>query len=298
MNTKNTKLSSIFLTFISLIFLFSCNSDSRKVKKFLGRLNAGEINSSSKYVWPEDHNRLYVFQKRFLDNKDLLSLEYIDGNTRNEGDRTFIEAQIKCNNCDSSIINYFKTKNKFDGKYILESFEIKKAHDIEYLSLDWSWDTTHFSNNIKICQDTVREVKLREKPSSNSKIIHSIEKNSDFIIDENYDNEGWGKVLFIDSNGNIKPLYFSSRSSNIKSNISYFTLSWFGGLSILVIAIVAIICFVVIFPLLLVGLFKSGSEGGVQAGCFVFILIIIVIFVGYQFLENLLFELFLINLPL
>jgi len=300
MKTKKPTFFYIFLTLTTLIIMTSCNSETRTVKKFLGRLNAREINSSSKYLWPEDHNRLYIFNKRFLENNDLVSLEYIEGNSTTEGERTFVNAKIKCNNCDSSIINYFKTNNKYDGKYINEKFEIKKAHDVEYISVDWNWDSSKFSNNLKLCKDTIREIKFREEPSLNSEVSQTIAQNTDFIIDENYDENGWKKSLHIEENGNIKPLYFPSSSSNIKSDIHFFTLGWFGGLSILVLAVVAIICFVVVFPLLVVSSFKvlGGGEGPMQAGCFLFVLIMIVVAIGYEFLENLLFELFLVNLPL
>ncbi len=282
-----------------LIFLFSsCHSETGKVKKLLGRLNAGEVNASSKYVWPEDYKRLYIFHQRFMANKDLMSLDYIDGEVIEEGDVTYVSAKIKCNNCDSAVINYFKENNKYSDGFINENFQIRNAHDENYVSLDWNWDESLFSQNIKLCKDTTADTKLRSNPNAESEVVKVIDKNSEFLIDENMDNEDWGKAILFDETGGAHIYYFPKSTSKLKSDIGFFSIGWFGGLSVLVLAIVAIICFVVVFPLLMVGLFKAGADGGMQAGCFMFVLILIIVAVGYEFLENLLFEMFLINLPL
>lgn len=282
---------------ILLILLSSCHSETGKVEKLLGRLNAGEVNASSKYVWPEDYKQLYIFHQRFMANKSLVSLDYVDGEVIEEGGRIFVNASIKCNNCDSAIINYFIENNKYRDGFIKEKFHIKNAHDVSYVSLDWKWDESIFSENIKLCKDTAADTRLRAQPQNNSEVIKTIEKNSDFLIDENTENNHWGKAILFDEKGEAKTYYFPKKESNLKSDIGFFTIGWFGGLSILVLAIIAIVCFVIVFPLLLFGLFKAGAEGGAQAGCFMFILILIIIAVGYEFLENFLFEVFLINLP-
>ncbi len=282
---------------VAIVFLSSCNSETQKVKKFLGRINAGEVNASSKYVWPEDYDQLYVFHKRFMKDKSLMSLDYIEGEVKEEGGQTFVEAKIKCNNCDSSIINYFKSNNKYDGGFIRERFEIRTAHDVDYVSLDWPWDEAICSGKVKLCRDTTKNIELKDHAGFTGKTVETIEKNTDFLIDESFQNKDWGKAITFEKNGNLKALYYPLRKSNIKSDIGFFNIGWFGGLSIFVLALVAIVCFVVVFPLLLVGLFKSGGEGGAGALLFLFTLIVTVIAVGYQFLENFLFEAFLINLP-
>jgi hypothetical protein len=282
---------------IAILFLSSCNPETQKVKKFLGRINAGEVNASSKYVWPEDYDQLYVFHERFMKDKGLMSLDYIEGEVKQEGSQKYVEAKIKCNNCDSSTINYFKTNNKYDGEFIRERFEIRTAHDVDYVSLNWPWDESVCSGKIKLCSDTTNDIELKDRAGFSGKTVKTIEKNTNFLIDESFENKDWGKAITFENNGDLKALYYPLRKSNIKSDIGYFSIGWFGGLSILVLAVVAIICFVVVFPLLLVGLFKSGGEGGAGALLFLFTLIVTVIAVGYQFLENFLFEAFLINLP-
>ena len=62
-------------TVLTLFFLTSCNSNERMVKKFIKRINAREINSASKYLWPEDHASLYVFNERFLADDKLTTFD-------------------------------------------------------------------------------------------------------------------------------------------------------------------------------------------------------------------------------
>jgi hypothetical protein len=227
-----------------------------------------------------------------------MSLDYVDGEVIKDGDKTYVNASIKCNNCDSAIINYFIKNNKYRDGFIKEKFQIKNAHDIYYVNLDWKWDESVFSENIKLCKDTAADTRLRAQPHKNSEIIETIEKNTEFLIEENTKNEHWGKAILFDEKGEAQTYYFPKKESNLKSDIGFFTIGWFGGLSILALGVIAIVCFMIVFPLLLVGLFKTGADGGAQAGCFMFITILIIAAVGYEFLENFLFEMFLINLPL
>lgn len=62
---------------VLVISLQSCDSGERKTKKFFKRLNAGEVRASSKYLWPEDHKKLYVFYNRFMEGKDLMIIPVI-----------------------------------------------------------------------------------------------------------------------------------------------------------------------------------------------------------------------------
>lgn len=281
-----------------LLFFTSCNSDEHLIKKFLGRFNAGEINASSEYVWPEDYHKLYVFHNRFIKGNDLMSIDYVDGTVHKEGNKKFVRARLKCNNCDSATIKYFSQNGKFDGESIVDTFWIKSAHDKEYVSLNWDWDESFFTRHVKLCKDTSGSIKLRPEPNPDLPAKMLIEKNKEILIDEGFTNPSWRKAIIFQGKGIADIFYFQSKSSNIKSDIDFFKIGWFAGLSILVLALVAIICFVVVFPLLLAGLFRAGGGGGANALLFLFVLIIVVIAVGYQFLENFLFEAFLINLPL
>lgn len=289
-------LQALFFA-LFLCFFTSCNSDTRLVKKFVKRINAGELNASSEYIWPEDHTKLYVFYMKYLNNKKLTSLEYEDGDDFSIGDKNYVVAQFKCNNCDSAIINYFAEKDKYDGEFIIDTFEIKTAHDQDYLSLNWSWDESKISKNLKFYEDTSNIIKLRNKPNLKSPVEITIEKNEKILVDEDYINPEWEKALIIDDESSTSIKYFRSKKTNIKSDVSFLNLGLMEGMSIILIALIAIFCFVIAFPLLLVGLFRGGGGGGVIAIVFLFTLIVIVFYIGYQFLEKFIFEVFLINLP-
>ncbi|HAR20336.1 MAG TPA: hypothetical protein DCR46_06705 [Cytophagales bacterium] len=284
----------LFWILIALITL-SCNSPERKLKKFIKRVNAREVNASSKYIWPEDYDKLYIFKKRFIDPNPLASFELLEADEiENEGS-SFVRAKIKCLNCPPEMNAYFESLGIKKGDIIEDDFEVKKTGEEEYLSLNWGWKSNELPPRLNLSTINTEKLNLRSGPGTKHEVIGTKTINEDIIVDADYENESWRRGIIFDENNQAKEVYFSNKLSNVK-NISFFSLSYFGSISIIVLCILGIVVWGLVYPLVLASSFKL-AEGGPYMALIMFALLVGSLFFTYQILENLLFELFLINLP-
>lgn len=120
------KFFNLLIAFGLLITFTSCNGNERQVRKIFKRINAGEINSASKYVWPEDHAKLFVFHKRFLENNPLTTFEFIKSETTEKGGKKQLIADFKVLNGSSKLLAYFDSLKILNKDIIQISFEEKK----------------------------------------------------------------------------------------------------------------------------------------------------------------------------
>jgi hypothetical protein len=278
------------------ILLQSCNSDERKIKKFLNRLNHREMNQAAEYIWPLDYGKLYVFNQRFLQNNQLMSLDLEDCNPiENDGNKSYI-VKIKCNNCSKATLKYFKEIGKYANGFILDTIDIKIAHENEYISFNWGWDTTLVSENITCSKVLNDELSLRLKPKKKNDIFLTSHVGDEIMVDNEYINPNWKKGFTIDENQNLNIVYFSKELSKFEE-IKFFQLSWFDSISIVYVSILAIIVLVIIYPLLFLALARTGASGAFDFAFKLFVLLIIISLVVYQIIERALFEWFIINLP-
>lgn len=84
------------------------------VEKFFKRLNANEVNASSKYVWPEDYNKLYVFNKRFLANSQLTNFEVIESESIDEKD--IVKVRVRLLNAKQELLDYLNSLDVMNSK--------------------------------------------------------------------------------------------------------------------------------------------------------------------------------------
>lgn len=286
----------LLLLLIAMIGLQSCNHGERKIKKFLSRLNARELDSSSEYVWPKDHSKLYVFNQRFVKDNELMSFELEDCNSfENNGSMSYF-VKLKCNNPNNATIDYFKSIGKYRDGFIIDTIQIKNAHNKEYISFNWGWDTSYNSFEAKCYKITNQSVELKEKPKSKSHRVAVIEIGEEVIVDINFDDENWNKGFIIGDNGVIKSGYFKKENANL-TEVKFFTLSWFASISIIYISLLAIVVLAIIYPLLFSALFRAGGSGAMDFAFKLFALLVIISIIVYQIIERALFEWFIINLP-
>ena len=286
-------MKTLFFIIASSLLLFSCNSNERKATKFFKRINAKEINSASKYIWPEDLKKLYVFNKVFLEDNQLINFELEEANEIDLNGESYLDLKINCLNFSPALSNYFDSLGIKKGDYIYDRVKIRKANDIEYITFNWS--LANIPSNVALAEITAEELNLRAGPGENFEVVSSLKKYNQILIDENYINDSWNKGITFNENKNPKAVYFSKKYSEHK-DISFFTLDYFGQLSGVLICLVALICFIVVYPILIVGAFRTGGEAP-KAALILFLMIIGSLYFTYQLLENALFELFLINLP-
>lgn len=285
------------LLFLSLLFflLFSCNNRERMVEKFFKRLNANEVNASSKYVWPEDYNKLYVFNKRFLANSQLTNFEVIESESIDEKD--IVKVRVRLLNAKQELLDYLNSLDVMNSKNeIILDFRIRKANDIEYISIPFDSDSSIIPiDNLKLSSVKTEQLNLRAGPGINFNVVGSLKKYDEILIDNKFNNRDWRKGFIINENSSVQKVYLSSKFTDL-NEISFFTIGFFGKFSLITLLIVGIIVCVIVYPMFLIGCFRQIG----QAPQFALILLGLIIgslYFTYQLFENFLFEFFLINIP-
>ena len=285
------------LLFLSLLFflLFSCNNRERMVEKFFKRLNANEVNASSKYVWPEDYNKLYVFNKRFLANSQLTNFEVIESESIDEKD--IVKVRVRLLNAKQELLDYLNSLDVMNSENeIILDFRIRKANDIEYISIPFDSDSSIIPiDNLKLSSVKTEQLNLRAGPGINFNVVGSLKKYDEILIDNKFNNRDWRKGFIINENSSVQKVYLSSKFTDL-NEISFFTIGFFGKFSLITLLIVGIIVCVIVYPMFLIGCFRQIG----QAPQFALILLGLIIgslYFTYQLFENFLFEFFLINIP-
>ena len=285
------------LLFLSLLFfsLFSCNNRERMVEKFFKRLNANEVNASSKYVWPEDYNKLYVFNKRFLANSQLTNFEVIESESIDQKD--IVKVRVRLLNAKQELLDYLNSLDVMNSKNeITLDFRIRKANDVEYISIPFDSDSSIIPiDNLKLSSVKTEQLNLRAGPGINFNVVGSLKKYDEILIDNKFNNRDWRKGFIINENSSVQKVYLSSKFTDL-NEISFFTIGFFGKFSLITLLIVGIIVCVIVYPMVLIGCFRQIG----QAPQFALILLGLIIgslYFTYQLFENFLFEFFLINIP-
>ncbi len=285
------------LLFYSIVvfLLFSCNSRERMAKKFFKRINANEINASSKYVWPEDYKKLYVFNKRFLEKNPLTNLEVVDLNENEENNS--VTAKINLLNAKQELVDYFDSLGfKNSNNEIVLDFEIRKANETEYISLPFESDSSLLPiRDLKLSSVKTEVLNLRDGPGINYKVVGTLKQYDEILIDNNYTNSDWRKGFILNDNSRISTVFISSKFTDL-NEISFFSLGYFANLSFITLFIVGILVCIIIYPMILVGCFLSAGKAP-QFALILFLLFIGSLYFTYQLFENFLFEMFLINIP-
>jgi hypothetical protein len=289
------KFFNLIIAFGLLITFTSCNGNERQVRKIFKRINAGEINSASKYVWPEDHAKLFVFHKRFLENNPLTTFEFIKSETSEKDGKKQLIADFKVLNGSSKLLAYFDSLKILNKDIIQISFEEKKANETTYLDFPFDWDDTQMPKELELGVIKTEQINLRGGADINSPVITTAMENDQLLIDPHFKNEKWRRGYLIAEDKPIQECYFSSKLSETQT-ISFFTLGYFEKISFLALIIVGIIVWFVMYPIL----FFGGVFGTMESppiALSILALLLGSVYFTYQLIESLIFELFLYNLP-
>jgi len=125
-------------------------------------------------------------------------------------------------------------------------------------------------------------------------IIGELTTDKKIVIDDYSEDPNWVRCYTIDYNCNIIH-GFIKRSPVLEKQSLFFSLGLFDSLSLFV----AMIIFVVVaLPLLYIGALINLFRGGGFIGIILCVLLVLgLVYIAYNLLENILYELFLINLP-
>ncbi|MGV1011656.1 MAG: SH3 domain-containing protein [Flavobacterium sp.] len=289
-------MNKIILLFICFS-IYSCTTPEKRVKKIISRLNEGEITSASKYIYPKDHAKLYVFNKRFIENDNSFYIELLETKALSSSNDSDLIIKYKISSSNSYLNSYFEKQKKLvDGVVIDTVFEREFKGD-KYSSFDFGFENPSLENcNLMLANINSKKINLRKGPSENYSVIKQINQNDEIIIDGDFENNKWRKGIYFDNNSNLNIAYFSSKLSSV-SDISFFSLGWIDNLGILFLSLLAIVVAIIIYPLLVVSLFRTGANGAGTFAIILLIILIITVYFTYQIIENAIFELLLINLP-
>ena len=301
LNTKNhNSVMSLLkgITFcLSLLCFCSCSNDGRLVKKFIKRVNAKEVNAASKYVYPADHASLYFFNEEVLEKTPNLLLNVIEKKDVTVNGEKGVVVRIECKNVSPFFVNYMQNLNMLDkNNCIVDTIFIKDTKDGEKITFSWGKirGENLYLASIDKNQQNVSILNIYSEKSENSNILNELSKGKKIVIDAYSEDPNWARCFTIDHTCNIVQGYIKNDSA-LKQDPLFFSLGIFGGLSLLIAVIILV---VIAFPIIYIGsiiqaLFNAGT-GGILV-CVA--LVLGLIYVTYQLFENILFELFLINLP-
>lgn len=281
-------MKPLLTTLLAILLLTSCNSNERKVKKFIKRISAREINSASKYLWPEDHASLYVFNERFLANDKLTTFD-IKEVTENGSS---ITAKIDLLNAKDGLKAYFDSLGMLNGNTLSLTFTTRKTEEADYISIQFPWDDCGLPAKLKRSSVQTEALNLRSGPGLGYPVQKVIKQNDDLLIDADYVNNDWRKGFVFGDNGQVETLYFSSKLSD-EEELSFFTLGYFGTASLLILCLVGVLVLIVCIPLLIFGIATSVAGFGLL----LLALLAGILYFTYQIVESMFFELFMINLP-
>ena len=292
-------MNRLLTILIGLSVLFtstSCNNDKRLMKKFIYRMNAHEVNAASKYIYDADHAGLYLFNSAIY-AKSPNTLFKIKGQQKSVvNGQPCVIVTLECLNMSGFFEDYM-SKHGFltEDNLLVDTIFIRETDDGKRLSFNWM---TIKGESLKLASiadpEKVKQLNIRSGPGTNYAVIGKLDETGKIVIDEYSQNTEWVKCYILDQQCNIKEGFISS--GFIKSeNRAFFSLGIFGNLGL----IVALIILVIIgLPLFFIrSIFEAFGELPVAGVLICVGLVLALLFALYQLLENILFELFLINLP-
>jgi hypothetical protein len=267
------------------------------LKKFIKRVNAKEVNSASKYIYPGDHAGLYFFNEEVLTKTPNLLLKLIEKKNAVIDGQKGVIVKIECKNVSQFFVNYMHNLNMLDSNNcIVDTVLIKETEKGDRITFGWAkiQGENLYLASINKTHENVSSLNIRSGKSEKSDVIGKLTVDKKIVIDEYSEDPTWVQCFTIDHKCNIVQGYIK-KSPALEKNSLFFSLGIFNGLSLLVAVIILV---VIVFPLIYIASIVRALRSIPVVGIILCIgLILGLIYSAYQLLENILFELFLINLP-
>ncbi len=287
--------SSKFLLFAAILLLFSsCTGieNERKLKKFVSRMNAQENACAATYLYPEDRLQFAFFanEVRKKVSNAFVEIENI------EGADDYIVATFRWKNANNFLRTYFtnigKPLNNVDE--VTDTIYLKETIDGEYLSFFWSnpeLDTEKL-RMASIKEEKVERMNIRSGAGTGYRIIGKLEKCDDLLIEDQ--GKDWSRCYQVNAEGSLMKGYIYTANMSIEES-AFFSLGVFESLGLLAaLGILLVICIPFFF---LSGVINSLVRSS-SSGCLLSIVAFLaLLYVLYQLVEKILFEMFIINLP-
>lgn len=289
---KNLKFFGLLA--IVLLSLCSCTSfnNDRRLKKFVSRFNAKEYACASTYIYPDDRMQLAFFANEVRKKVPNAFIEIEESETEDN----YVVAKLKWKNANDFLRNYFAHIGKplDEEDVLIDTLRIKETMEGDCFSFDWGSPelNTEKLRLASISAENVERMNIRAGAGQGSRIIGKLEKGDDILIED--DGKGWSRCYLVNDNSQVQRGYIYTANMSVKES-AFFTLGIFDSMGLLVALIVIVVICVPLF------LLRGTVESIMQSGCVgmgaCVILLLGLLYVIYQLIEKILFELFVINLP-
>lgn len=299
MMNKIIKFGFLMMT---IFLLSSCQSysDGRMLKKYLSRFNHKEYASASTYIFPAERMEFALFVNQVMPLAPDALVELEDYDTEGHGENRKIVAQLKWTNATPPLKSYFQNIGLPIGADNIQTVQIplRKTNDGESMSFLWlnpklAEEKLSKASIEKKDSKPVKSITIYSEPSSSAKKIGTFDES--VIVGEESD-QGWFKIYKVDKEGNISNSYFKNDAVISTDSSAFFHLGLLDSLGLIVAIIVIVIVIAIVF--LLCGPLSSILNGIPWAGPIILICLVLGgLYIIYQMLEKILFEMFIINLP-
>lgn len=267
------------------------------MQKFISRVNAGEINASSKYIYPGDYAKLQLY-KEILDKTPNLYMKLVDKENITVNGEKAVRVNIEIRNPSQFYLNYMTRMRKLDQTgHVVDTIYIKETVEGPKMSFNWASITGESLELATISESSSgqeKRVNIRSGKGTDYPVLYQVKSGDKLVIDGYSENPEWVHCFTVDDICNTVDGYII-RSALSSVDSEFFPLGIFDSLGIVLSVIILLIVGVLPFGLMMIADALTGR------GCTGYIilvgLILGLIYVIYQLLENILFELFIINLP-
>ena len=279
------------LVVLSLCSCTSLNND-RRLKKFVSRFNAEEYACASTYIYPDDRMHLAFFANEVRKKVPNAFIEIEDSETKDG----YVVAKLKWKNANDFLRNYFANIGKplSETDVLIDTIWVKETLDGDCFSFDWGSPdlNTGKLRLASITEENVERMNIRAGAGKGSRIIGKLEKGDNILIEDN--GKGWSRCYQVNNESKVQAGYIYTANMSIKES-AFFSLGIFDSMSLLVALIIIVVICVPLF--FLRGVVESIMNSGCVGMSACVLLLLGLIYVIYQLIEKILFELFIINLP-
>lgn len=292
-----TSIIKIFEALILLLIIFSLSScanvrNNRVLDKFVSRYNAQEYSCAATYIYPGDHNQFAFFAriKDYIAPHAFLEVE----DSKTIADSLFVS--FKWVNANDELRQYYENIGKplTENDVLIDTMMVRKTMDGRTISFNWVFPEIDTDNMriASISSESVNKMNIRSAPNKNAKIIGDLKKGQEIFV-SNLGGD-WSECyqLYPDQTLCVGYIYTANMSL---SDSSFFSLNIFDSMSLLVAFILIVVIAVPLFYMQ--GIAEAVSGGGCVGVGITIVLLLGILYVLYQVLEKILFELFIINLP-
>lgn len=279
---------------IVLLSLCSCTSfnNDRRLKKFVSRFNAKEYACASTYIYPDDRMQLAFFANEVRKKVPNAFVEIEDSETKDG----YLVAKLKWKNANEFLRSYFANIGKplSETDVLIDTIRVKETLDGDCFSFDWGSPNlnTEKMKMASITEENVERMNIRAGAGTGSRIIGILEKGDNILIED--DGKGWSRCYQVNNESKVQTGYIYTANMSVKES-AFFSLGIFDSMSLLVALIIIVAICVPLF--FLRGVVESIMNSGCVGMSACVLLLLCLIYVIYQLIEKVLFELFIINLP-